>query len=41
MERFNLDQVKLSQVRAFVAVAEYSNFGEAGLQLGVSQSAIS
>lgn len=41
MERFNLDQVKLSQVRAFVAVAECSNFGEAGLQLGVSQSAIS
>lgn len=41
MDRFNLDQVKLSQVRAFVAVAECSNFSEAGLQLGVSQSAIS
>jgi DNA-binding transcriptional LysR family regulator len=41
MEKFNLDQVKLSQLRAFVAAAEYSNFSEAALHLGVSQSAIS
>lgn len=35
------DQIKLSQLRALIAVAESGNFGEAGLQLGVSQSAVS
>ncbi|WAL61582.1 LysR family transcriptional regulator [Thermocoleostomius sinensis] len=37
----NLEHVKLSQLRALVAVAECGNFGEAGLQLSVSQSAVS
>lgn len=37
----NRDGVKLSQLRALVAVAEYGSFGEAALQLSVSQSAIS
>lgn len=36
-----LENVKLSQLRALVAVAEYGNFGEAGLHLSVSQSAVS
>jgi len=35
------EQIKLSQLRALIAVAESGNFGEAGLQLGVSQSAVS
>lgn len=34
-------QIKLSQLRAFIAVAEQGNFGEAALQLGLSQSAVS
>ncbi|MBC7969083.1 MAG: LysR family transcriptional regulator [Verrucomicrobia bacterium] len=34
-------QIKLSQLRALVAVAERGNFGEAALQLGLSQSAVS
>ncbi|XHX78110.1 MAG: LysR family transcriptional regulator [Stenomitos frigidus ULC029] len=34
-------QIKLSQLRAFIAVAERGNFGEAALQLGLSQSAVS
>jgi DNA-binding transcriptional LysR family regulator len=37
----NLDGIKLSQLRALVAVAERGNFSEAALQLEVSQSAIS
>lgn len=37
----NLETVKLSQLRVLVTVAECSNFGEAGLQLSVSQSAVS
>lgn len=37
----NLENVKLSQLRVLVAVAECGNFGEAGLQLSVSQSAVS
>lgn len=41
MGDFNLDQVKLSQLRAFVVAAELGNFSEAALQVGVSQSAIS
>lgn len=34
-------QMKLSQIRAFVAVAECCNFSEAALQLDVTQSAVS
>jgi DNA-binding transcriptional LysR family regulator len=37
----NRDQIKLSQLRALVAVAEVGNFSEAGLRLDVSQSAVS
>lgn len=37
----NLENVKLSQLRVLVAVAECGNFGEAGLHLSVSQSAVS
>lgn len=37
----NLENVKLSQLRVLVTVAECGNFGEAGLQLSVSQSAVS
>lgn len=33
--------LKTSQLRALVAVAEYGKFGEAALQLGISQSGIS
>ena len=33
--------IKLSQLRAFVAVAEWENFSEAALQLNLSQSAVS
>jgi DNA-binding transcriptional LysR family regulator len=36
-----LNQIKLSQLRAFVAVADRGNFGEAALHLEVSQSAVS
>ncbi|MBD2058546.1 LysR family transcriptional regulator [Oculatella sp. FACHB-28] len=41
MRTGNLDGIKLSQLRALVAVAEVSNFSEAALRLEVSQSAIS
>ncbi|HEY9655238.1 MAG TPA: LysR family transcriptional regulator [Crinalium sp.] len=34
-------QIKLSQLRALIAVADRGNFGEAALQLGLSQSAVS
>src|SRR5579883_1222831 len=34
-------QIKLSQLRALIAVADRGNFGEAALQLGISQSAVS
>jgi len=37
----NLESIKLSQLRALVAVAESGNFSEAALSLTVSQSAIS
>ena len=37
----NLEGIKLSQLRALVAVAEYGNFSEAALSLTLSQSAIS
>lgn len=35
------NQVKLSQLKIVVAVAEKENFGEAALDLGISQSAVS
>jgi DNA-binding transcriptional LysR family regulator len=35
------NQMKLSQLRVLVAVAEYENFTEAALQLEMSQSAVS
>ncbi|GAB4381030.1 MAG: LysR family transcriptional regulator [Elainellaceae cyanobacterium] len=37
----NLESIKLSQLRALVAVAQTSNFSEAALQLEISQSAVS
>lgn len=37
----NLSAVKLSQMRALVAVAKYGNFSEAAFALSVSQSAVS
>lgn len=37
----SFNQLKLSQLRAFIAVAERGNFGEAALDMGVSQSAVS
>lgn len=36
-----LSQLKVSQLRALVAVAERENFSEAALELGISQSAVS
>jgi DNA-binding transcriptional LysR family regulator len=36
-----LENVKLSQLRTLVTVAEYGNFSEAALRLGISQSAVS
>jgi DNA-binding transcriptional LysR family regulator len=41
MREINLDSVKLSQLRALVAIADHGNFSEAALHLTVSQSAIS
>ncbi|WP_348231733.1 LysR family transcriptional regulator [Trichocoleus sp. DQ-U1] len=41
MNEINKSRMKLSQIRALVAVADYGNFSEAALQLEVSQSAIS
>lgn len=37
----NQNQIKLSQLKIVVAVAEYKTFGEAALNLGISQSAVS
>jgi DNA-binding transcriptional LysR family regulator len=37
----NLEDVKLSQLRALVAVAAHGNFSEAALSLSISQSAVS
>jgi len=34
-------RIKLSQLRAFVAIAQHQNFGEAALELGVTQSTVS
>ena len=41
MGGLNLNRIKLSQLRALVAVTDCRNFSEAALQLEVSQSAIS
>ncbi|HEY9620304.1 MAG TPA: LysR family transcriptional regulator [Crinalium sp.] len=41
MNEGSLSQLKLSQLRALIAVAEQGNFGEAALELGISQSAVS
>lgn len=41
MAAISLEGIKLSQLRALVAVAELGNFSEAALQLEVSQSAVS
>lgn len=41
MKEGYLDRIKLSQLRALVAVADCGNFTEAAIQLNVSQSAIS
>lgn len=41
MKGQSLENVKLSQLRTFIAVAECQNFSEAALQLQVSQSAVS
>lgn len=37
----NLESVKLSQLRALVAIAQVGNFSEAALHLNISQSAVS
>lgn len=41
MSEVNPYSLKISQLRALVAVAERGNFSEAALQLGISQSAVS
>lgn len=41
MNEINSSRIKLSQLRALIAVAECSNFSEAALHLELSQSAIS
>jgi DNA-binding transcriptional LysR family regulator len=41
MKDSNRDGIKLSQLRALVAVAKHGNFSEAALQLDISQSAVS
>ncbi len=41
MNGINPNRIKLSQLRALVAVADYSNFSEAALHLDISQSAVS
>lgn len=41
MDKIQFSQMKLSQLRALVAVAEYCNFSEAALNLELSQSAVS
>lgn len=41
MNRNHQNQIKLSQLRILVAVAEYTSFSEAALQLEMSQSAVS
>jgi hypothetical protein len=41
MDQLSSSRIKLSQLRALVAVAECGNFSEAALHLEVSQSAVS
>jgi len=41
MREINRDGIKLSQLRALVAIAQHGNFSEAAAHLAVSQSAIS
>ena len=41
MDRINPYKLKISQLRALVAVADHNNLSEAALQLDLSQSAIS
>lgn len=41
MKDMNLDRIKLSQLRALIAVAQFHNFSEAALHLEISQSAVS
>lgn len=41
MSGINHNRIKLSQLRALVAVSEQGNFSEAALELGISQSAVS
>lgn len=41
MPELSSSQIKLSQLRALLAVAEYGNFSEAALRLDLSQSAVS
>jgi DNA-binding transcriptional LysR family regulator len=41
MSEINPYKLKISQLRALVAVADYGNFSEAALQLDLSQSAVS
>ncbi|ARV60912.1 LysR family transcriptional regulator [Nostocales cyanobacterium HT-58-2] len=41
MSEVNDSKLKISQLRAFVAVADHSNFSYAALELGLSQSTIS
>ena len=41
MNEMNPYKLKISQLRALVAVADYSNFSEAALQMELSQSAVS
>ncbi len=41
MNDINKSRIKLSQIRALVAIADYGNFSEAGSQLEISQSAVS
>jgi len=41
MNEINSSRIKISQLRALFAVAEYGNFSEAALHLELSQSAVS
>ncbi|NJO50380.1 MAG: LysR family transcriptional regulator, partial [Leptolyngbyaceae cyanobacterium RM2_2_4] len=41
MRDVSRDGIKLSQLRALIAVADHGNFSEAALYLDVSQSAVS
>jgi DNA-binding transcriptional LysR family regulator len=41
MNRIDVSKIKLFQLRAFVAVADYGSFGEAAASLNLTQSAIS